>query len=109
MIYSPNQLWQMDITHFMEFGKQTYIHVSIDACFKFIFASLHTGKATRHVIARCLQAFASLGTPKQIKTDNGPAYISASFRNFCVTFYLMLLTFLIILRVKTIFYIHITL
>lgn len=87
MIYSPNQLWQMDITHFIEFGKQKYIHVSTDTCFKFIFASLHTGEATRHVIACCLQAFASLGTPKQIKMDNGPAYISASFRNFYVTFF----------------------
>ncbi|NWV44549.1 POK18 protein, partial [Grantiella picta] len=29
-----------------------------------------------------LQAFATLGTPKQIKTDNGPAYTSAKLRDF---------------------------
>lgn len=46
----PNQLSQMDITHFMEFGKQKYIRVSTDTCSGFIFASLHTGEATRRVI-----------------------------------------------------------
>uniref|UniRef100_A0A5F9DJY2 RNA-directed DNA polymerase n=1 Tax=Oryctolagus cuniculus TaxID=9986 RepID=A0A5F9DJY2_RABIT len=88
----PNQLWQLDITHFMEFGKQKYIHVPIDTCSGFIFASLHTGEATKHVIAHCLQAFASLGTPKQIKMDNGPAYTSTSFKTFCSAFFISYVT-----------------
>ena len=40
----------MDVTHYAEFGKLKYIHVCIDTCSGFIFASLHTGEASRNVI-----------------------------------------------------------
>ena len=53
----PNHIWQMDVTHYAEFGKLKYIHVCIDTCSGFLFASLHTGEASRNVIDHCLQAF----------------------------------------------------
>jgi hypothetical protein len=46
----PNHIWQMDITH-AEFRKLKYIHVCIDTCSGFLFASLHLK------IDHCLQAF----------------------------------------------------
>ena len=46
----PNHIWQIDVTHYSEFGKLKYIHVCIDICSGLIFASLHTGEASRNVI-----------------------------------------------------------
>ena len=53
----PNHIQQMGVTHYAEFGKLKYIHVCIDTCSGFLFASLHTGEASRNVIDHCLQAF----------------------------------------------------
>jgi hypothetical protein len=36
----------------------------------------------KHVIVHCLAAFATMDKPQQLKTDNGPAYTSASFQQF---------------------------
>jgi hypothetical protein len=33
----PNHIWQMDVTHYTEFGKLKYIHVCIDTCSGFLF------------------------------------------------------------------------
>lgn len=75
----PLHIWQMDVTHFAEFGKLQFVHVSIDTASGVIFASLHTGEKARHVIAHCFEAWGSWGQPKELKTDNGPAYTSNSF------------------------------
>jgi len=80
---SPLHLWQIDVTHFLEFGKLKYIHVSIDTASGIIFASLQTGEKARQVIAHCFEAWGAWGQPKELKTDNGPAYTSASFVPFC--------------------------
>ena len=79
----PLHLWQMDVTHFSDFGKLKYLHVSIDTASGVIFASLHTGEKARHVIAHCFEAWGAWGQPKELKTDNGPVYTSASFVSFC--------------------------
>ena len=79
----PLHLWQMDVTHFSDFGKLKYLHVSIDTASGVIFASLHTGEKARHVIAHCFEAWGAWGQPKELKIDNGPAYTSASFVSFC--------------------------
>jgi hypothetical protein len=55
-----NHIWQMDVTHYSEFGKLNYIHVFIDTCSGFIFASLHTGEAFRNIIDYCLQVFIAM-------------------------------------------------
>ena len=79
----PLHLWQMDITHFSDFGKLKYIHLSIDTASGIIFASLHSGEKARHVIAHCFEAWGAWGQPTELKTDNGPAYTSTSFISFC--------------------------
>jgi transposase InsO family protein len=48
-----------------------------------IYASEHAGEATKHVITHCLAAFATMGKPQQLRTDNGPVYTSTAFHCFC--------------------------
>lgn len=79
----PNDIWQMDVTHINEFGKLKYIHVTIDTVSGFIFASLHTDEASKNVIAHVLQCLSVMGSPKTIKTDNGPGYTGKNFQYFC--------------------------
>lgn len=88
----PNHLWQMDVTHVPSFGRLKYVHVSIDTFSGYIVASLQTGEAAKHSISHCLYAFSVLGTPKIIKTDNGPGYVSSAFKNFCSSFSITLKT-----------------
>nr|KAF6462305.1 hypothetical protein HJG59_011339 [Molossus molossus] len=79
----PNALWQMDVTHISEFGNLKYVHVITDTFSGFIYASLQTGEATKHVISHMLTTFTVLGCPQQLKTDNGPGYTSSAFSQFC--------------------------
>uniref|UniRef100_A0A8I5N501 Uncharacterized protein n=1 Tax=Papio anubis TaxID=9555 RepID=A0A8I5N501_PAPAN len=81
----PNEIWQMDVTHYSEFGQLKYIHVCIDTYSGFIIATLQSGEATKHVITHLLYCFSILGIPKQIKTDNSPGYIAKTFLQFCNT------------------------
>uniref|UniRef100_A0A5F8GVR5 RNA-directed DNA polymerase n=1 Tax=Monodelphis domestica TaxID=13616 RepID=A0A5F8GVR5_MONDO len=78
-----NQLWQMDVTQYAPFGRWKYVHVTIDTYSRVIWATAQTGKKVSHVIAHLLEAFAHLGIPSQIKTDNGTAYTSKRFAEFC--------------------------
>lgn len=80
---APNDIWQMDVTHIPSFGSLKYVHVSIDTCSHIIFASAETGEKTSHVIQHCLSAWAAWGKPNTLKTDNGPAYTSKTFKEFC--------------------------
>ena len=70
----------MDVT---AFRKLKYIHVAVDTFSGFICASLQTGEATKHVISHVLSCLAAVPQPKILKTDNGPGYASASFKQFC--------------------------
>lgn len=79
----PNILWQMDVTHIPGFGKLAYVHVSIDTFSHFVVASAHAGEALKDVIQHLSLAFSIMGKPQQIKTDNGPAYTSKGFAQFC--------------------------
>jgi len=76
------QLWQNDVIHFSEFGHLKCIHSSIDTFSGALFASCYTGEKTRDVQKHLMCAFATLGIPSQIKTDNGPAYVSAATKAF---------------------------
>ncbi|XP_014104567.1 PREDICTED: endogenous retrovirus group K member 18 Pol protein-like [Pseudopodoces humilis] len=76
------EVWQTDVTHIPEFGQVKYVHVSIDTFSGAIFASAHAGEKGVHATKHLLQAFSVLGIPKEIKTDNGPAYISKVFKEF---------------------------
>lgn len=77
------QLWQMDVTHVPEFGGLKYVHVSIDTYSHAIWATAQTGEMAKHVIKHMCAAIAVLGVPQEIKTDNGPAYVSQRFAKFC--------------------------
>ncbi|KFZ57514.1 hypothetical protein N338_10791, partial [Podiceps cristatus] len=79
----PLQLWPMDVTHIPEFGRQRYVHITIDAFSLAIWVMAQTGETARHVIRPLYMCFAVLGVPLQIKTDNGPAYTSHVFQEFC--------------------------
>ena len=79
----PLTLWQMDVTHFSEFGTQKWVHVSVDTYSGVVFASALTGEKVTHVKTHCLQAWAAWGKPMNLKTDNGPAYTAKGFKSFC--------------------------
>ncbi|RMC19795.1 hypothetical protein DUI87_03360 [Hirundo rustica rustica] len=66
------ELWQIDVTQVAEFGRLKYVHVTVDTFSSAMWASAHTGEKARDVIAHWRQAFAVLGIPSAVKTDNGP-------------------------------------
>lgn len=72
------QMWQMDVTHVSQFGRLKYVHVSVDTYSKMIWATPLTGETAKHVCKHLTAAFAVMGIPEQIKTDNGPAYVSGT-------------------------------
>lgn len=72
----------MDVTHLPSFGKLKYVHVTIDTLSGFIYASLQTGEATKHVIIHVLACLTVLPQPKIVKTDKGPGYTSSNFKDF---------------------------
>lgn len=76
----------MDVTHIPEFGHLKYAHVTIDTFSGFIFATLHSGEATKNVITHVLQCLTTMGKPQVIKTDNGPGYTFKAFQNFYYQF-----------------------
>ena len=80
----PLQVWQMDVTHISSFRRLQYLHVSVDTCSGIIFASPLTGEKASHVIQHCLEAWSAWGQPKFLRTDNGLAYTSQKFQQFCL-------------------------
>ncbi|NXF74831.1 POK6 protein, partial [Sclerurus mexicanus] len=79
---NPLDLWQSVVTHVPQFGRLKYVHVSVDTCSGLIVATTQTGEKAKDVKKHFSSAFAIMGVPKHIKTDNGPAYISASLKEF---------------------------
>ncbi len=88
----PNELWQMDVTHVPLFGRYSCVHVTIDTYSKFLWATAQIGKTTHHVIQHLVETFAIMGIPAMIKTDNGPAYTSKNFKDFCKLYDIVHLT-----------------
>ncbi|RMC20087.1 hypothetical protein DUI87_00933 [Hirundo rustica rustica] len=76
------ELWQTDVTHIPQFGRSKYVHVSVDTFSGAVFASAHAGEKTSDAIKHLIQAFSFMGIPKELKTDNGPAYRSKEFCGF---------------------------
>lgn len=67
---SPNELWQMDVTHVAAFGRSSYVHVTIDTYSKFLWATALPRECTQHVIQHLFETFAIMGVPANLKTDN---------------------------------------
>lgn len=78
----PNHLWQMDVTHIPSFGQQQYLHLSVDTCSGIISATPLRGENAKNVMTHCLRSFACWGVPKNLKTDNAPAYTSKTLKSF---------------------------
>ncbi|RMC18019.1 hypothetical protein DUI87_04897 [Hirundo rustica rustica] len=76
------EVWQVEVTHVPQFGKQKYGHVSVYTFSGAVFASSHTGEKSWDAIKHLVQAFSFMGKPKALKTDNGPVYRSEEFRSF---------------------------
>ena len=73
----------MDVTHIPQFGRLSYVHVTIDTFSSMIWTMPLSGETTNYVITHLFEAFAVLGMPAIIKTENGPAYSSTKFQQFC--------------------------
>ncbi|NXT30474.1 POK6 protein, partial [Syrrhaptes paradoxus] len=71
-----------DVTHVQEFGRLKYVHVSIDTYSKYVWATAQAGEKALHVIRHLTSCFAVMGVPREIKTDNGPAYTSKKISQF---------------------------
>lgn len=76
------EVWQMDVTHMPEFGTKRYVHVCIDTFSRFMWATAQGGEKALHVCRHLTVCFAIMGVPQQIKTDNGPAYVSKKISTF---------------------------
>ncbi|KAF4804111.1 hypothetical protein TURU_010622 [Turdus rufiventris] len=76
------EVWQTDIAHIPSFGCLKYVHISIDTYSGAVYASAHAGERAVHAKQHLVQAFSVLGIPKEIKIDNGPAYVSKEFLEF---------------------------
>lgn len=75
------EVWQSDVTHFPQFGRSKYVHVSVDTFSGAVYASVHAEEKATDAQKHLLHAFATLGVPRQLKTDNEPACISKAFQD----------------------------
>ncbi|RMC14893.1 hypothetical protein DUI87_07070 [Hirundo rustica rustica] len=76
------EVWQTDVTHFPEFGRSKFVHVSVDTFSGTVFASAHTGEKSMDAIKHLIQAFSFMGIPRELKTDNSAVYRSKEFCSF---------------------------
>jgi transposase InsO family protein len=72
----------MGVFHFTEFGKLKYVHHTIDTHSGFQWATALASEKADSVITHLLEVMAIMGIPIQIKTDNGPGYISNKMKQF---------------------------
>lgn len=82
---SANTIWQMDVTQYPGFGKLKYIHHSVDTYSHFSWATPLSSEKADAVITHLLEAFAVMGIPDSIKTDNASAYHSQKCQTFFAT------------------------
>ena len=78
----PNQIWQQDITVYEPFKPQKYLHVTIDTYSGYIYPTAETKSNATATIRHLCHAISILGIPQEIKTDNGPNYVTSRFREF---------------------------
>lgn len=81
-----NDVWQMDVTHFPPFGRQSCLHVTVDTFSRVIMATAAAKENAVAVQDHLLHCFANWGIPRTLKTDNGPAYTSQAFAKFLALF-----------------------
>ena len=77
----------MDVFHFMEFGKLKYVHHTIDTYSGFQWATALSSEKADLVRIHLIEVMAIMGIPVQIKTDNGPAYVSKKMKRVFFVYY----------------------
>lgn len=78
----PRTLFQSDVTIVPSFGRFKHVHVTVDTCSRLVWATPMINAKSKATCRHWLEAFAVLGVPQQIKTDNGPNYVSSTSREF---------------------------
>ena len=71
-----NEIWQMNVFQFPEFGKMKYVHHTINIYSGMHWATALSSEKADAVLTHLLEAMAIMGIPAQIKTDNAPSYVS---------------------------------
>ncbi|NXH12285.1 POK8 protein, partial [Bucco capensis] len=79
-----SEVWQMDFTLYQLLKPQQWLAVTVDTYSGVIVATQHLKTDSKATIQHWLMAMAWLGIPKQIKTDNGPNFVSISVQSFAL-------------------------
>jgi transposase InsO family protein len=66
-----------------------YVHIIIDTCSGFIFASSRSEETMYHIIDHYLSTIVVMGKLFHIKTDNSLGYISTAFKAFCSSYQIL--------------------
>uniref|UniRef100_A0A8C3JB39 RNA-directed DNA polymerase n=1 Tax=Calidris pygmaea TaxID=425635 RepID=A0A8C3JB39_9CHAR len=77
-----SKVWQTDFTLCQLLKPQAWLAVSVDTYSRVIVATQHLKTGSKATIQHWLTAMSWLGVPNQIKTDNGPNFISKSVQAF---------------------------
>ena len=75
-----NEIWQMDVIYFVEFGKLKCVYHTTDTYF--LVGNALSLEKTNSVITPFLEIMAIMGIPAHIKIDNGLAYHSKKMKQF---------------------------
>ncbi|NWZ16849.1 POK25 protein, partial [Agelaius phoeniceus] len=77
-----SEIWQTDFTQCQLLKPRAWLAVTVDTYSGMIVATQHLKTDSKATIQHWLTAMAWLGVPKQIKTDNGPNFISKVVQAF---------------------------
>ncbi|NWZ16935.1 POK25 protein, partial [Agelaius phoeniceus] len=77
-----SEIWQTDFTQCQLLKPRAWLAVTVDMYSGMIVATQHLKTDSKATIQHWLTAMAWLGVPKQIKTDNGPNFISKVVQAF---------------------------
>ena len=72
----------MDVFHFTEFGKLTYVPYTTDTSSGFLWATALSLEKADSVTTYLLEVMPIMDIPEQIKKDNCPAYVSKKMKQF---------------------------
>ncbi|ACF40913.1 pol protein, partial [Human T-lymphotropic virus 3] len=81
--HAPNVIWQGDVTH-LHYKRYKYcLLVWVDTYSGVVSVSCRRKETGSDCVASLLAAISILGKPHSINTDNGTAYLSQEFQQFC--------------------------
>lgn len=86
-----SEVWQTDFTLCQLLKPRAWLAVTVDTYSGVIVATQHLKTDSKATIQHWLTAMAWLGVPNQIKTDNGPNFVSKSVQAFALKWGITLL------------------